>query len=195
VKIDQIEKNDIIVNRNDNQLFHLFVKKSSFTVSLKIKKYTKCLLFHNFSILENFKDKNFFLVRKCDYCQRRFYFNVCTHACTMCDYTLCQRDECKIESEKSLCLQQKGTSLKSSPNYTTNKQKFIYNISNNSFKHNFYNKCDSSSCIRKYFILKNISEQIIPVNQISPLSPHGPRNRSFSNPEVKLDNFNFQVII
>jgi len=40
-------------------------------------------------------------------------------------------------------------------------------------------------------MLKNISEQIIPVDQISPLSPRGPRNRSFSNPEVKLDNFNF----
>jgi hypothetical protein len=114
----------------------------------------------------------------------------------MCDFTLCQRDECKINSEKGLCSQQKSISLKSSPNLTTNKQKFIYNISSsNSLKNNLYNKCDSATCKRKYFMLKNISEQIIPVDQIAPLSPRGPRNRSFSNPEVKLDNFNFQVIL
>ena len=32
IEMDQMVQNDIIVNRNDDQVFHFFVKKSSFAV-------------------------------------------------------------------------------------------------------------------------------------------------------------------
>ena len=138
----------------------------------------------NYSCFCCVKDKNFFLIRNCDYCQRRFFFNVFTNSCTKCDFTLCQRVECKLKSEKSICLLKKPESLRTSPNCVANKQKFIYNTSNSSSS----SSVGPVSFKRKWLMLQNISEQILPVAQIT-LSPRAPRNRSFSDPDI---NFNYQ---
>ena len=132
-------------------------------------------------------------MRNCDYCQRKFFFNV-SNSCTLCNFTICQREECKIKGESSLCSIQIETNLKSSPKLLTNKQKFFSNNGSNYLKNPFNSKNPKSGALkRKHFMLQNISEQILPVNQIAnQLFPRYPRNRSMSNPEVILDNFKFQ---
>jgi hypothetical protein len=50
-------------------------------------------------------EKKTFTLRACDACKKHFLLNVFT--CTKCDYTMCQRNECRARTERVVCAPRK----------------------------------------------------------------------------------------
>ena len=144
---------DIDINAIDNKYtisvraYHNFIKKLSFTVRHALlcnfyfiqfeQKQIDLLLYFLYSFF--FQDKKFFSVRNCDFCGRKFFFNVFTCSCQTCDFTLCQRcakdiNECSATDDRLVCNLNKHSSMESSQSSVLSKQKHIYVNNDNKYE-------------------------------------------------------------
>ena len=108
-------------------------------------------------------EKKTLTLRSCDSCKKRILLNV--YACTKCYYVMCRRNECRTKSEQFVCALRKINSSSSLVGST-------YALSKPDV--DFLGR--SESPIRDASI--NISQQILPVNQLKVYIPSRDRSRS-----------------
>ena len=67
-------------------------------------------------ISHKIKEKKTFSLKSCDSCKKRLFLNAYT--CVKCEYTMCQRNECRTKSETFVCVR-KSNSMSTSTSAST----------------------------------------------------------------------------
>ena len=98
------------------------------------------------------QEKKTFTFRSCEWCKKRYVLNA--YACTKCDYILCPRNECRSKSERSVCVPANHRPSANSLVQPTLKADCHYEQGQ---------RPDSPSRAETPI---NISQQILPVNQL-----------------------------
>ena len=71
-------------------------------------------------------EKKTFTLRACDACKKHFLLNV--YACTKCDYTMCQRQECRSKTERVVCAPRKASTSAAIVNSTSTQPKSEFEL-------------------------------------------------------------------
>lgn len=109
-------------------------------------------------------EKKTLTLRSCDSCKKRTLLNV--YACSKCLYVMCRRDECRTKSEQFICAPRKINSFNS-----------LVGSMNVLPKSDMDYFGRSESPVRD-LAATNISQQILPVNQLKVSIPSRDRSRS-----------------
>lgn len=124
-------------------------------------------------------EKKTFTFRSCDWCKKRFVLNA--YACTKCDYIMCQRNECRSKSELTVCVPRRFFNMHNASSLSSGGTTSVMLAK----PENLIELGRPDSPIKSENATINISQQILPVNQLKVSIPSRDRSRS----ETELNMF------